>query len=750
MGEAVGCEKVIMSNTLAKYFLSIDADTALYYAQKSLALAEFFDSETLSAKSASLIGRAYILKEDYETALKYSKYSIEIYKKYRNIEEYLYSLSDMAIIFFNISEYNKALEYYKEMLSKSSTNKNREWTAIAFDGIGTINYYKGEYNIALNYLNSSLSEYEKLNKEDKKARLFYGIAAVHMTTAKYDQALDYLLSSITIAEKIQDFEYLSMGNHAIGVIYEKLKNFSLAIEYNNKALKIAESINDKYLIGNFLNHSGEIYLQLSESDTALRIAKKALKIQKEIINKVGIARTLDLMGNIYLKRNQYKKALNNFRQAWKVIENIDQKYRQTKITYHLGIIYAKMGNNEIAKKYLHKSLEDARKIGAQDMVQEILKALSEYYATMRRYKKGYQYLKEFTHLSDSIFTTSSNHIAEMQMRYETGKRKKENELLINKIDIQNLEIEKSNLKNWISYLSLVIVSVIGFFSYHRYKVKKKANILLENKIQAALKKQQEQQEIIFHQANLSSLGELSAGMAHEINQPLQTIKLATESLDLDLRAIKAENSTLKEYIFEIYEGVERVRNIIDHVRVFASQQKNHIHEYFKTSIVVQNALSLVGKQYLKKGIVFQLKLNTKIGQIIGNPYKYEQIVFNLLSNAKDALLEKEKKMNQSFNKEISIKTYRDDRDIILEVRDNGIGMTIEQKDNIFDPFYTTKSLGVGTGLGLSIVFGIVNEMKGKIRVESERNIGTSVQIRIPRAVKKDEKSKTNTVNQPTT
>jgi C4-dicarboxylate-specific signal transduction histidine kinase len=394
-----------------------------------------------------------------------------------------------------------------------------------------------------------------------------------------------------------------------------------------------------------------------------------------------------------------------------------------------------MDRADLAKRYLHKSLDDARNIGAQELVKDNLSALSEYYASQNDYKKAYLYLNEFTHLSDSIFTTNSHNIAAMQMRYETGKREKENKLLKNEIDIQNLELEKSNLKNWISYLSLVIVSIIGFFSYHRYNVKKKANILLEIKVQESLKKHQEQQEIIFHQANLSSLGELSAGMAHEINQPLQGIKLATEALELDIRDMKAENSSLKDNITEIYHGVDRIKNIIDHVRVFASHQKNHVDEYFKPATVVQNALSLVGKQYSKIGIMFQLKLNSRIGQIKGNPYKYEQVIFNLLSNAKDAILEKGSKLNQSLNKEIKIQTYRNDKDTILEVQDNGIGMTMKQKDKIFNPFYTTKNLGVGTGLGLSIVYGIVKEMNGTILVESEYNIGTSVQVRIPQTLK---------------
>jgi C4-dicarboxylate-specific signal transduction histidine kinase len=728
-----GVEKIKILYTLAQNYMTTNLDSTLYYAKKSMELATHMDCDTLAANSAYLIGRAFILDEQYDKAKKYSLYSMRISSSNNNIEKYMLSLIDLGIINYNLSDFNQALIYYKKLLSISKNIDNKEWYAIALDGIGTTYSLKGDYELANYYLNSSLKEYNKLKMDETTARLLYGIGAVYMATTHYDQALDNFLRSIKISDEKNQLDYLAMGNHAIGVIYEKLKNYTMALKYYKIALEIAENIKDKYLIGSFLNDSGELYLHISQHDKALEISNRALLVQEKISNKIGIAHAYDLKGSIYLKANQYNKALKNFKQAKKILENVDQKYRQTKILNHLGVVYTKIAQYDVAKKYLHQSLDDAKRIGAQDLVMESLTALSNYYANVHDYRKAFQYLAEFTQLNDSIFTTSSNHIAEMQMRYETGKREKENEILKNKIEIQNLELEKSNLKNWISYLSLAIVSIVGFFSYNRYKVKRRANILLEQKVQDAVKKHQEQQEIIFHQANLSSLGELAAGMAHEINQPLQAIKLSTESLDLDIRKLKIENSMMKENISEIYQSIDRAKSIIDHVRIFASQQKNSVKEYFKPTSVVENAFSLIGKQYLKKEIFFKLRLNKRVGKIKGNPYKYEQIVFNLISNAKDALLEKEKRLNQSFRKEIEIRIYRDKNELVLFIKDNGIGMNKEQKDNIFSPFYTTKNLGEGTGLGLSIVFGLVKEMNGRILVTSDYTSGTSVEVRIPKA-----------------
>jgi len=463
--------------------------------------------------------------------------------------------------------------------------------------------------------------------------------------------------------------------------------------------------------------------------------EKSLEVHRAKKNKVGIANVLDLLGEIHYQNKEYIRALNSYQKAWATIANIEEKYRKTKITNHIGIVYTQLRNYDLAYQYLSKANMMANEVKAQDLIQENLNAISDYYAAINNYNQAYNYLLTFAELRDSIFTVSSHHIAEMQMRYETEKREKENELLRNEIEIQKLALDKEHLKIWVSYLSLAIVSIISFFSYSRYRAKRKINIHLEEKIKKALQKQKEQQEIIFHQANLTSLGELAAGMAHEINQPLQDIQLCTESLSLRIKELYANDDVMQNDISEIYLDIDRIRNIVNHVRVFSSQQKNHINEYFTTTQVINNALSLVGKQYLKKGIKINLKLKKRIGYLKGNPYKFEQILINLLSNAKDALVEKENKIRKVFEKNINIYTDTDDNKIVLQIEDNGIGMNTEQKKNIFRPFFTTKNLGEGTGLGLSIVFGIVKEMNGIITVQSEIQNGTMVELKFPKAIK---------------
>lgn len=140
---------------------------------------------------------------------------------------------------------------------------------------------------------------------------------------------------------------------------------------------------------------------------------------------------------------------------------------------------------------------------------------------------------------------------------------------------------------------------------------------------------------------------------------------------------------------------------------------------------------MVEKQYTKQGIEIKLDLQTDLPQISGNPYKYEQVVLNLLSNAKDAVIEKEKEFGDEYKKEIIIRSYRRNSNVFMEMEDNGIGIPKDIRSKIFMPFYTTKKFGEGQGLGLSISLGIIKEMGGQIYLNSKIIDRTIIYINIP-------------------
>lgn len=244
------------------------------------------------------------------------------------------------------------------------------------------------------------------------------------------------------------------------------------------------------------------------------------------------------------------------------------------------------------------------------------------------------------------------------------------------------------------------------------------------------RKKMERQMI--HNDRMTTLGEMATGIAHEINQPLNTLSILFDNM---LLAASKSDSLPKSYLEKktekIYDNIFRIKNIIDHVRVFSRSQEDAIFSSFEVNESIKNAISMISEQFRHKMIDLEIDLYEKLPSAFGNTYQFEQVILNLLINSKDAIEERISKYQDTFEKKIKIRTYQSCKIIIIEVEDNGIGIKPEDLEKIMLPFYTTKEAGKGTGLGLSISFGIIKDMKGEIAFHSTPNLGTRVTIKLP-------------------
>ena len=239
-----------------------------------------------------------------------------------------------------------------------------------------------------------------------------------------------------------------------------------------------------------------------------------------------------------------------------------------------------------------------------------------------------------------------------------------------------------------------------------------------------------------HSDRMSTLGEMAAGIAHEINQPLNIISLVmdkilfetarTEIVDVELLKIKSE---------KIFENITRIRDIIDHVRAYSRSQEDFVPVAFDINSSIVNASSMIVEQFKHHGINLNLQLEPQIPQIVGNTYKFEQVILNLLANAKDAVTEK-KSQQQDVEMQVGIRSWYANQWIFVDVTDNGTGINKDDIRNVMLPFYTTKEEGKGTGLGLSICYQIIKEMNGTIEITSDSTLGTKFQLVLPLPKKK--------------
>jgi PAS domain S-box-containing protein len=232
-----------------------------------------------------------------------------------------------------------------------------------------------------------------------------------------------------------------------------------------------------------------------------------------------------------------------------------------------------------------------------------------------------------------------------------------------------------------------------------------------------------------HADRMANLGEMASGIAHEINQPLNIISMVmdkilfetakTEAVDVGFLTAKSE---------KIFSNITRIRNIIDHVRAFSRTHDDYVLSAFDINASIENAVSMITEQFKHLGIILDLHLEKQLPSIVGNTYKFEQVIINLLVNAKDAVIERKNMQAETEELVIGIRSYLENQLLIVEVTDNGIGIRSEDADNIMLPFYTTKDEGKGTGLGLSICYQIIKGMNGTIEIESNKLAGTKIKI----------------------
>ncbi|MCF7793817.1 MAG: tetratricopeptide repeat-containing sensor histidine kinase [Candidatus Cloacimonetes bacterium] len=592
----------------------------------------------------------------------------------------------------------------------------------AFSNLGFYFFDSNHYDLALQYQKQSLELAQEIDYKEGIANALNNIGNIYDSQSNIDSALDYHLQALEINLQIGDENRIATSYNNIGNIYYTLSNYDKALEYYQKSLELKEKSSDEAKLAGAYSNIGNVYMAKEEFDTAIQYYEQALDLMQKISHQMGIAHFTNNLGIIYGNLKEFEKSLQYLHDAQTVYETIGDKRGNARVFYNIANLYKETGELQNALNFLENSLQIAQQINAQKIIQNCYYLYAEIYKKQENFKKAYENFEKYTTIKDSIFSSeSSNKIAEMQVRFEMEKKEQENE-------IYRLELEKQKLVKWRLYFGLIILFVVTFLFYYRYKTKQKVNQELREKIAEALQKQKEQQQIIVHQANLSSLGEMAAGIAHEINQPLQNISLSAESIEIEMTEKKLDNKYLKQKLKFIYEDIERIKTISEHISTFSSEQKNEITKKFCLNESVQNAVSMIQKQFDKNGVDLKLKLKDDLSKIEGNVYKFEQVVLNLLSNAKDAVLEDDR----IPEKTVTVHSNENEKEVFLEVEDNGIGISESVKMNIFLPFFTTKKFGDGTGLGLSIAYGIIKEMKGKIELVENNN--TIFRVSFPKEV----------------
>ncbi|MDZ4164690.1 MAG: PAS domain S-box protein [Smithellaceae bacterium] len=253
------------------------------------------------------------------------------------------------------------------------------------------------------------------------------------------------------------------------------------------------------------------------------------------------------------------------------------------------------------------------------------------------------------------------------------------------------------------------------------------NVTEQKRLEMKLK---ETQSYLIESAKMRALGELVAGVAHELNNPLMASQTILHVILKNLH----DGCPNRDHIEIIRKCNDRIEKIVNHLREFSRQTEINMRE-LDINVPIENALLITGQQLLNHNITIHKNLNADLPRILGDANQLEQVFLNLISNARDAMDEVSEIRELTISSSYRYEDY--ETFVVVSVKDTGVGIPEANLDKVLEPFFTTKPVTKGTGLGLSLCFGIVEAHHGRIKIMSKRAEGTEVLIYIPVMIGRD-------------
>ena len=608
-------------------------------------------------------------------------------------------------------------------------------------------FYYGDQSVLI-----SRKHNKKLNEAYSLSRKAYQ----EVNLGNYAEALNSLLTAFSICENKDNEKYywsidplkaesqkrlyaLSCTHHIFGILMRETKNMEQQLIHFREAKRIAVEINTpaRSLLGSL--NLGRIYMELGKFDSALIHENEAERIARSSHRNKYLSGILFYKGAISKSTGDTAKALTYFYESIRSgteQNNLDGLARGYK---ELTQYYLAAGHKDSSFYYATQTIETLKKLGVVGVfdlsIGTAYENLYNAYLLQNQADSANKYLKLAYRANDSINQTRIKSLAAFQkltLSEQQRLQKTEKE----KIAYQN------KIRTWFLLAGIGVLLLLAIIFYRNNRQKHKAKLKIE-KAYDELKATQQQ---LIQSEKMASLGELTAGIAHEIQNPLNFVNNFSEVNEELLKELKteAENGNLEE--------VKAIANDI----VFNSEKINHhgkradsivkgmlLHSRSSTGQKESTDINTLADEYLRlayhglraKDKSFNANLKTDFDNSIGKvnivPQDIGRVILNLVNNAFYAVDEKQKQRLNGYKPIVTISTKKEKDKIEIKVKDNANGIPQKVLGKIFQPFFTTKPTGQGTGLGLSLAYDIVKAHGGELKVETKEGEGSEFVVQIP-------------------
>jgi len=619
-------------------------------------------------------------------------------------------------------------------------------------------WYQGEIHAtnfpdsALLFAQQGLALSRQLKFEEGEALCLLTIAKVFMNIGNYPKALESGIKSYEILERIGIQSEIAISLYFIGQIFNLQGDYRQSLSYNFRAKSIAEGIHERQSLIKIMSNIGQDYLKSDQLDSAFFYAKKSYEMCSPDKDDFIIGKSVIVIGEIYSRSEDLKKALEYYQLGILYSEKIKDSLTISRSFLGIAKLYKKQHIDDSCLFYSKRSLSIARSAKFALQVMNASMFLTDYYKEKKEFDSAFQYQQLSIDAKDSLF--SSQKITQFQnISFSEQMRQQE---------IKESEVRYRNKINvYILFAALAVFLFVAIVLWRNNRHKQKANTLLnkqkaeiefqKTKAEMALEDLKSTQAQLVQSEKMASLGELTAGVAHEIQNPLNFVNNFSE-VNTELIA-EMKNEIEKGN----YEEVKLIANDI------AENQQKINHHGKRADAIVKGMLhhsrgssgkkeptdvNALADEYLRlayhglraKDKSFNASMKTDfdphVGEINVVPQDIGRVILNMITNAFYAVTEKKKAFHSAegepdYEPTVTVSTKRSGNSVSISVKDNGNGIPQKVMDKIFQPFFTTKPSGQGTGLGLSLSYDIVKAHGGEIKALTKEGEGAEFIIVLP-------------------
>jgi len=619
----------------------------------------------------------------------------------------------------------------KEQLLKAKHDSTKG----RLNGLLAYGYRFSNIDSSLFYSDQAIALYKKNNLPYLKAEMLSLKGATVLEAGKLPESLQFQFEALEISEKVKDTSNIAFAFNRIGNIYMELADYKKANEYYNRSKDLFEKLNDIGMFHNEVSNIGNVYELMQMPDSALHYQQIVYEAsltnsdrnrytRPEIMFRMGNA--LKLNGNLEMALKYYTKGIGE--------SYIDNDLRNlTMNNLFIAKLYHELNMPDSSIKYAYNTIQTGNPISFRKGVFDASVLLSEIFRKKNQYDSAYKYLSIANNEKDSL--TGTKRFQELQ-RIILDKQEREKEAEAKRIAEQNKQ------KQIALITGLAIFLIIASILYHNNKQKQKANKALETTL-ANLKATQSQ---LVHSEKMASLGELTAGIAHEIQNPLNFVNNFSEVnteliIEMKEELSKGNIEESKKVADDINDNERKinfhgkradaiVKGMLQH-----SRRSSGLKEATDINSLADEYLRLAYHGLRAKDNSFNATTKTDFDTTISNiniiPQDIGRVILNLITNAFYVVDEKKKQQPNGYDPTVSVSTKKINGKVELRVTDNGNGIPQKILDKIFQPFFTTKPTGQGTGLGLSLSYDIVKAHGGELKVETKEGEGAEFIIQLP-------------------